>query len=227
MAVLLQDLRYGARLLMRSPAMTAVVVLSLALGIGANTTIFTLVNAVLLNPLPVRDASRLVRVVTTEVRDGVVTPLGAISRLNALDLRDKNVVFDGVAAAGFTAVALSSGGEPEQVFAQIASGNFFDVLGPPLAAGRTFVPDEDAQLGALAGHGADLRPVAAPLRRPAGPDRPANRDQRAAVHRDRRHRRGLSRHRHPGRSGTVGAVLDVPRSADGPGPGILQLAPRR
>ena len=76
MALLLQDLRYGARLLMRSPAMTAVVILSLALGIGANTTIFTLVNAVLLNPLPVREPSRLVRVVTTEVRDGVVTPLG-------------------------------------------------------------------------------------------------------------------------------------------------------
>ena len=147
--MLLQDLRYGARLLLRSPAMTAVVVLSLALGIGANTTIFTLVNAVLLNPLPVRDASRLVRVDTTEVRDGVVTPLGAISRLNALDVRDKNVVFDGVAAAGFAAVALSSGGgEPEQVFAQIASGNFFDVLGPPMAAGRTFLPDEDSQLGA-------------------------------------------------------------------------------
>ena len=148
MATLLQDLRYGARLLLRSPAMTAVVVLSLALGIGANTTIFTLVNAVLLNPLPVREPSRLARIVTTEVRDGVVTPLGAISRLNALDVRDKNVVFDGVAAAGFTAVALSSGGEPEQVFAQIASGNFFDVLGPPMAAGRTFVPDEDNQPGA-------------------------------------------------------------------------------
>ncbi len=148
MAVLLQDLRYGARLLLRSPAMTAVVALSLALGIGANTTIFTLVNAVLLNPLPVREASRLARIVTTEVRDGVVTPLGAISRLNALDVRDKNVVFDGVAAAGFTAVALSSGGEPEQVFAQIASGNFFDVLGPPMAAGRTFVADEDNQPGA-------------------------------------------------------------------------------
>jgi hypothetical protein len=107
MALLRQDLRYGARLLMRSPAMTAVVVLSLALGIGANTTIFTLVNAVLLNPLPVRDAIRLVRVVTTEVRNGVVTPLGAISRLNALDVGEKNVVFEAVATAGFAQVALS------------------------------------------------------------------------------------------------------------------------
>ncbi len=147
MALLLQDLRYGARLLMRSPAMTAVVILSLSLGIGANTTIFTLVNAVLLNPLPARDASRLVRVVTTERRDGVVTPLGAISRPNFLDVREKNAVFEGVAGAGFTAVALNSGGEPEQVFAQIASGNFFDVLGPPMAAGRTFVPDEDTTPG--------------------------------------------------------------------------------
>ncbi len=148
MGWLLQDVRYGARLLVRNPAMTAVVVLSLALGIGANTTIFTLVNAVLLNPLPVRDASRLVRLVTTEVRNGVVTPLGAISRPNALDLREKNAVFESVATAGFTQVALASGGEPEQVFAQIATGNFFDVLGPPLAAGRTFLPDEDTTPGA-------------------------------------------------------------------------------
>jgi hypothetical protein len=95
MAWLLQDIRYGARLLVRSPSMTAVVVLSLALGIGANTTIFTLVNAVLLSPLPVRDAARLVRVVTTEVRNGAVTPHGAISRPNALDLRDRNTVLRG------------------------------------------------------------------------------------------------------------------------------------
>ena len=228
MAVLLQDLRYGARLLMRSPAMTAVVVLSLALGIGANTTIFTLVNAVLLNPLPVRDASQLVRVVTTEVRDGVVTPLGAISRLNAVDVRDKNVVFDGVAAAGFAAVALSSGGgEPEQVFAQIASGNFFDVLGPPMAAGRTFVPDEDAQLGASPvvvltyglwqrrfGGRQDL--IGQPIVINGQP-----------VHRDRRDRRGLPRHGDTGRPGTVGADVDVPRGAHGPGARLLQLAPRR
>ena len=148
MAVLLQDLRYGARLLLRSPAMTAVVVLSLALGIGANTTIFTLVNAVLLNPLPVREASRLVRIVTTEVRDGVVTPLGAISRLNALDVRDKNVVFDGVAAAGFTAVALI---ERRRARTGVRADCLRQLLRRAgrrrMAAGRTFVADEDSQPG--------------------------------------------------------------------------------
>ncbi len=149
MATLLQDLKFGVRLLTRHPAMTAVVVLSLALGIGANTTIFTLVNAVLLNPLPVRDASTLARVVTTELRDGVVQPLGGISRINGMDVAEKNAVFEAVAVAGFAPMALAgSGGEPEQVFGQLASGNFFEVLGAPMAAGRAFRADEDSTPGA-------------------------------------------------------------------------------
>ena len=149
MATLLQDIRYGARLLLRSPALTIVAVLSLALGIGANTTIFTLVNAVLLNPMRVKDISRLVTLVTTEVRNGTVVPMGATSRLNYQDFRDKNEVFSGIAAAGFAPMALSgTGGEPEQVFGQVVTGNYFDVLGAPVAAGRMFTLDEDAQLGA-------------------------------------------------------------------------------
>jgi predicted permease len=149
MATLLQDVRYGARLLMRSPILTSVAVLSLALGIGANTTIFTLVNAILLNPLPIKDLSRVVAVVVTEVRNGQVTPLGAMSRLNAEDIRDHNDVFSGLTIAGFAPLALSgTEGEPEQVFGQIVTGNYFQVLGAPLAAGRTFTPDEDKELGA-------------------------------------------------------------------------------
>jgi predicted permease len=148
MTTLLQDIRYGARLLLRSPALTIVAALSLALGIGANTTIFTLVNAVLLNPLPVKDASRLVSVATAEPRNGVLTPLGAISRLNYRDLRDGNDVFSGMTVATFAPLALSGNGEPEQVFGQLVSGNYFDVLGAPLTAGRTFLPDEDSQPGA-------------------------------------------------------------------------------
>jgi macrolide transport system ATP-binding/permease protein len=149
MSTMLQDIRYGMRLLLRTPALTVVAVLSLALGIGANTTIFTLVNAVLLNPLRVRDISRLVTVDTVEMRDGTLTPLGAMSRLNYVDVRDRNDVFSGIAAAGFAPMALSGGrGEPEQVFGQAVTGNYFDVLGTPMAAGRTFAPDEDSQPGA-------------------------------------------------------------------------------
>lgn len=149
MATLLQDIQYGARLMMRSPVLTTVAALSLALGIGANTTIFTLVNAVLLNPMPVRDISRVVAVVVSEMRNGTMTPLGGISRLNAQDIRDSNNVFSGLTIAGFAPLALSgTEGEPEQVFGQIVTGNYFEVLGAPMAAGRAFTPDEDKQLGA-------------------------------------------------------------------------------
>lgn len=149
MATVLQDIRYGARLLLRNPALAVVAAASLALGIGANTTIFTLINAVLLSPMPVKDISRLVSVVTSEMRNGTLTPLGAMSRLNAQDIRDNHSVFSGMAIAGFAPLALSgTEGEPEQVFGQIVTGNYFDVLGAPLAAGRTFNPDEDKDLGA-------------------------------------------------------------------------------
>src|SRR2546423_15611960 len=97
MSTLSQDLKFGARLLMKSPGFTAVAALSLALGIGANTTIFTLVNAVLLNPLPVEDPSKLVSVWTTDERDqnGAFGFL-QVSPSNYKDLRDKNDVFSGL-----------------------------------------------------------------------------------------------------------------------------------
>ena len=149
MATLLQDLKYGLRLLARSPALTIVAALSLALGIGANTTIFTLVNAVLLNPLPVKDVSTLVMVSTTEQRNGQTQVFGAMSRLNAEDIRDKSDVFSGLIIAGFAPTSVSGrGGEPEQVFGSIVSGNYFDVLGAPMAAGRAFRADEDSTPGA-------------------------------------------------------------------------------
>jgi predicted permease len=148
MATLLQDVRFAFRLLVRNPAVAIVAILSLALGVGANTTVFTLVNAILLNPLPVRDISTLVLVGTSEVRNGAPVHLDGTSRLNTEDLREQNTVFSGVTLTGFTPLALSGGGEPEQVFAQIVSGNFFEVLGAPLAAGRTFLPEEDGQPGA-------------------------------------------------------------------------------
>lgn len=149
MATLLQDLKYGVRLLRRSPALTIVAALSLALGIGANTTIFTVVNAVLLNPLPVRDSSRLVSVFTADERNtaafGAFAPM---SRPNFEDLRAKNDTLSDMIAAGFLALNLSGRGEPEQVFGQIVTGNYFDVLGAPFALGRGFRGAEDEKPGA-------------------------------------------------------------------------------
>ncbi len=147
MTNLLQDLRFAVRLLLRNRAVTLVAVLSLALGIGANTTVFTLVNAILLQPILVRDIDRLVTIGTNEVRNNTPVVLGGTSRPNFEDLRDQNSVFSGATLTGFTALALSGSGEPEQIFAQIVSGNFFDVLGAPVAAGRTFRPEEDQRFG--------------------------------------------------------------------------------
>src|SRR6185312_5954162 len=101
MATLLQDLKFGARLLAKTPGFTIIAALSLALGIGANTTIFTLVNAVLLNPLPVEDPSQLVSVFTSDERNTGAAVGGGflqVSPANYRDLRDKNDVFSGLAA---------------------------------------------------------------------------------------------------------------------------------
>src|SRR2546425_3138479 len=145
-----QDLRYGVRQLIKAPGFTVVAALSLALGIGANTTIFTLVNAVLLNPLPVEDPSQLVSVWTTDERNPGNGALGflQISPLNYRDLRDKNEVFSGLAGHFGIPLNLSGGsGEPQQVFGEIVTGNYFSVLGARPLVGRTFLPDEDVNPG--------------------------------------------------------------------------------
>ncbi|HWW88067.1 MAG TPA: ABC transporter permease, partial [Vicinamibacterales bacterium] len=147
----LHDLKFGVRLLFKTPGFTAIAALSLALGIGANTTIFTLVNAVLLNPLPVDDPAQLVSVFTTDERQDNQAAFGflQVSPMNYKDLRDKNEVFAGL--AGHTGIPLNiSGGkgDPEQVFGEIVTGNFFNVLGAHPLLGRGFVADEDATPGA-------------------------------------------------------------------------------
>ena len=152
MATLLQDLRYGARLLFKTPGFTLVAALSLALGIGANTTIFTLINAVLLNPLPVEDPSQLVSVWTTDERNqngGFGSGFMQTSPMNYKDLRDKNEVFSGVAAHSGLPLNITGGtGDPQQVFGEIVTGNYFGVLGAKPSIGRGFLPDEDQTPGA-------------------------------------------------------------------------------
>ena len=137
---MLQDLRYGLRMLAKSPGFTAIAVLSLALGIGANTAIFSLVNAALLKPIPVREASTLASVFMTDQRNPGNLPL---SHLNYKDLRDQNQVFTEMAAFTFAQVNWSTGRESEQVPIQVVSGNYFSVLGAQPALGRGFLPEED------------------------------------------------------------------------------------
>src|ERR1043165_6133118 len=115
MSTLLQDLKFGARLLAKTPGFTLIAPLSRALGIGANTTIFTLVNAVLLHPLPVEDPAQLVSVFTTDERnqDGNLGFL-QMSPTNYRDLRDTNEVFTGMAAHVGLPLNISGGkGDPQ------------------------------------------------------------------------------------------------------------------
>jgi predicted permease len=148
---LLQDVRFALRILIKSPGFSAVAILSLALGIGANTTIFTVVNAILLNPLPVKQISRVVQVDTVDTKTRVtaanVTKLG-MSYPNCQDYARNSKVFSGLSCiAGPLPLTWSGGTEPKQIFGQMVSANYFDVLGLRPAAGRLFMPDEDAKLG--------------------------------------------------------------------------------
>jgi putative ABC transport system permease protein len=144
MQELLQDIRYAIRTLIKSPGFAAVAVLSLALGIGANTTIFSLINTLFFRPLPVERPEELVSIYTTDEKNPGPLP---ISHPNAQEIADNNNVFSGVLHATFAQVALASGGEPQQTNAVLVSGNYFDVLGVKAALGRTFLPEEDKTLG--------------------------------------------------------------------------------
>jgi predicted permease len=150
-----QDVRYSLRMLVRAPGFTAAAILSLALGIGANTTIFTLINALFLNPLPVADPARLIAVNTLDTRN--TTQFGNIMPLsypNLVDLRDGagTRIFSGMGGYSFP-IMLSmanptTGGEPQELFSQLVTGNYFDILGLRPAVGRFFQPDEDRTPGA-------------------------------------------------------------------------------
>ncbi len=139
-----QDLRYGVRLLHRNPLFTIVAVISLALGISANTTIFSVFNAVFLNTLPVQDAANLVSVFTTDAKNtGQFLNFMPLSYPNYEDYRDQNQVLTGLVAQTFAPMSLTAGGEPERVLAAAVTGNYFEVLGVKAAIGRTFLPEED------------------------------------------------------------------------------------
>jgi macrolide transport system ATP-binding/permease protein len=143
---LVEDLRYGLRMLRKSPGFTAVASLSLALGIGANTAIFSLVNAVLLRPLPIENPERLVSLNYASEKGNHVDAI--FSYLNYRDLRDRNSVLDGLIAYRMAPISLSHDGINERVWGYLATGNYFGVLGVKPALGRMLTPEDDSAQGA-------------------------------------------------------------------------------
>jgi putative ABC transport system permease protein len=148
LGTLLQDLRYGLRQLRRNPGFTAVAVLSLALGIGANTAIFSVVSAVLLRPLPFPDPGRLVRVVSTRLGE---TAADNASYPDFADWRAENHVFSRMASFNVDSFTLTGAGEAAHVQGAVVSAELFPLLGVKPLLGRTFLPDEDKLSATTAG----------------------------------------------------------------------------
>jgi putative ABC transport system permease protein len=144
MAKAIQDLKYGLRMLRKSPGFSLVAVLVLALGIGANTAIFSVVNAVLLRPLPFEDPSGIVHVwhVPPPKQFPGMTRF-SVSAANYTDWQRENHVFDKMAIFSGASMNLTGGGKPEYVRAAAVSSDFFAVLGTKPLLGRTFVQGED------------------------------------------------------------------------------------
>ena len=144
METLLHDVRYGLRQLIKHPVFTILAVVSLALGIGANTAIFSLVNTVLLRPLPVKEPSQLIEVYGS-LNNGA--DFSIQSYLNYKDYRDRNDVFSGLFVYRIVVASLSHSGSNERVWGYLASGNYFEVLGVKPILGRSFLPEEDQTPG--------------------------------------------------------------------------------
>ena len=140
-ADLWQDLRYGLRTLLKNPGFTIIAVIALALGIGANSAIFSVVNAVLLRPLPFKNPEQLVMVWENATHLGF--PKNTPSPPNFLDWQRQNTVFTGMAAMSERSFNLTGVGEPERLDGRRVSANLFDLLGVPALLGRTFVPEDD------------------------------------------------------------------------------------
>ena len=141
MQSLIQDLRYGLRMLWKSPAVTAVAIIALTLGIGANTAIFSVVHAVLLRSLPYAEGDRLA-IVWENRKSGKPNAQNVINLGNFFDWKAQNNVFSDMAAFFDRNVNLTGGGEPEEVPGQIATPNLFSLLGVNAMKGRTFLPDD-------------------------------------------------------------------------------------
>ena len=141
MDTILRDIRFGLRNLARRPGFTAVALITLALGIGVNTAIFSAVDSVLLRPLPLKDPERVVSIWESTLRIGIQQ--NEVAPANFFDLRNQTQAFEGIAAFGPLDTNLTGEGEPERLDGQLVSANLFSLLGVQPVVGRTFLADED------------------------------------------------------------------------------------
>lgn len=139
------DIRYGIRMLLNKPGFTLVAVITLALGVGANTAIFSVTDKLLLRSLPVSEPDQLVLITSVSVSPHFVSNLFSYPEFN--DYRTQNNVFSGLLAFRRTELELTNGTSTERVASEYVSANYFDVLGIQTARGRTFLPDEDQTPG--------------------------------------------------------------------------------
>ena len=140
MKTLWQDLRYGARMLLKNPGFTLIAVITLALGIGANALIFSVVNAVLLRPLPFKEPERLIMIRETKIPQ---FPEFSVSPGNFLDWKRRNTVFERLVAINTPSFNLIGTGDPEQISGMRVTDGFFAMLGAKPELGREFLPEED------------------------------------------------------------------------------------
>jgi len=134
-----QDLRYAVRVMAKRPGFTIIAAVTLALGIGANTAIFSAVNAVLLKPLPFPESEQLLDLSETFKPDGY----GSVSVPTLDDWKNQDTVFAGISAYSFTSFNLEGGATPQRISGMRVSANFFDVIGVKPALGRGFISGED------------------------------------------------------------------------------------
>jgi putative ABC transport system permease protein len=141
MESLFQDIQYGIRVLLKNRSFTVVAVVALALGIGANSAIFSVVNSVVLSPLPYKDSDRLVTIWTNLKQPGLEKIVVSAPELE--DFREQSTSFDQIAAYDFQGVNVTGIDEPERIRAALVSPNLLPMLGINPANGRTFELDQD------------------------------------------------------------------------------------
>src|SRR5688500_6377799 len=141
MDTIIQDIKFGMRMLLKSPSLSIVATIALALGIGANTAIFSVVNAVLLRPLPFPDSESLVALYETDRQRGSLQ--GSHSYPNFFDLRAQNTTLERVASYYSGDFIMTGRGEPARLQGAVVTADLFPLLGVAPKHGRTFLPDED------------------------------------------------------------------------------------